>query len=370
MYQPVYWDVSMNKKLLAFCIALSFLGVGIHVYRTPTTSPAHQRTTIDTIYGSVEVTDPVVLDLLETNAMQRLKKINQYGIMAFLKPDQIYTRHEHSLGVFYLLRRFGASLEEQVAGLLHDISHTAFSHIADVIHGTHLNKYSYQDFIFSWYLSNTDLMYVLKKHGFERVAGFGTTVEYKMLKDDLPNLCADRLEYNLYGGYVEGWLTVAEIRDIVDCLEYTNGKWIFTSHEAAKKFAKVSIDLSVQNWSSAENAFASTMMAEVLKRGFALNIIDKDDFHFSTDQIVWDKLRASDDQELKNLFAKLDNHSACYKDGSPEKHDLYFKGKFRGVDPLVRSEGEVIQLTVLDSEFAQYLQEQKACCKEQYIAYV
>ena len=43
------------------------------------------------------------------------------------------TRFEHSLGVFALLRRLRAPRREQVAGLLHDISHTAFSHAVDFV---------------------------------------------------------------------------------------------------------------------------------------------------------------------------------------------------------------------------------------------
>jgi HD superfamily phosphohydrolase len=32
-----------------------------------------------------------------------------------------------------LVRRLGASLEEQIAALLHDVSHTAFSHVIDSV---------------------------------------------------------------------------------------------------------------------------------------------------------------------------------------------------------------------------------------------
>src|ERR1700735_4632442 len=89
---------------------------------------------IDTIYGSTIITEPVLIELINrSEAIKRLKYVNQYGVMKFIKPEDEYTRFQHSLGVLYLLRRFGASLAEQVMGLLHDVSHTAFSHIADYI---------------------------------------------------------------------------------------------------------------------------------------------------------------------------------------------------------------------------------------------
>ena len=359
----------MNRKLLSVLFIFSLVSVGTYHYASQKTFQQQARK-VETVYGSLDVSEPVLLELLDHKAFNRLKYINQYGIMAFIKPEQKYTRYEHSLGVFYLLRTFGASLEEQVAGLLHDVSHTAFSHVADFMYDSVQEKYSYQDSIFKWYLSETGLLDILKKHGFERVAEFGTTVEYKMLKDDLPNLCADRLEYNLYGGYVEGWLTKQEIKDIVKHIVYKDGQWIFTSADAAQKFAKVTIDLSVKNWSSAENGFVSTFMASILKRGFELGVITKDDFHFSTDQKVMDKLRASSDEQVQIWFAKVDNYTQAYASGTEQKYDLFFKGKFRGVDPLVSVDGKLVRLTKLDPDFSRYLQEKKAECKEQYIMYL
>src|SRR5580658_5391659 len=78
---------------------------------------------ITTIYGSATITEPILIELLQSQAINRLQHINQYGIMKFVTKEE-YTRYEHSVGVLYLLRHFGASLEEQVMGLLHDVSHT------------------------------------------------------------------------------------------------------------------------------------------------------------------------------------------------------------------------------------------------------
>ena len=361
---------SMFLKRLVVVSIVAFLGSSYYLKTPPFSFVQNKSRTISTVYGSVNVTEPVLLEILDSKAMERLKNINQYGIMAFIRPDEKYTRYEHSLAVFYLLRKFGASLEEQTAGLIHDISHTAFSHVADFIHDSHLNKYSYQDTIFRWYLTKTGILNILKKHNLERVADFGSGVEYKMLKDDLPNLCADRLEYNLFGGLVEGWITPEEIRTIVSHIVYKDGQWIFTNKDSAKRFAKISIDLSVQNWSSAENGFVSTVMASILKRGFVIQVITQDDFHFSTDQVVWDTLRACKDKEIIRLFNKLDNYKNSYTIGTPDKYDLYFKGKFRGIDPLVSIDGKIDRLTAIDPSFVQYLKAQHVACKDQYIVYI
>jgi hypothetical protein len=82
----------------------------------------------DPLYGSFKIKEKVLLDLLKSQPVQRLKGVSQQGFpKRETKTDfPIFTRYEHSVGVMLLLRRLNASVEEQVAGLIHDVSHTAF----------------------------------------------------------------------------------------------------------------------------------------------------------------------------------------------------------------------------------------------------
>ena len=86
---------------------------------------------VDTFYGSIDVQEPVLIDLIHSPAVQRLKRVHQYGVAFYTTHKENYTRYDHSLGVFAILRLKEASLQEQIAGLLHDVSHTAFSHVGD-----------------------------------------------------------------------------------------------------------------------------------------------------------------------------------------------------------------------------------------------
>src|SRR4029079_19693461 len=81
----------------------------------------------------VSIDDPKILALIATPTFQRLKGIKQSGPSAFALPFKTITRFEHCLGTHLLLKRLGADLREQVAGLLHDISYTAFSHAVDLV---------------------------------------------------------------------------------------------------------------------------------------------------------------------------------------------------------------------------------------------
>jgi hypothetical protein len=85
----------------------------------------------DKIYEKVEIEEPVLLELLKSSSVLRLKNISQFGVPDKYYHFKNYSRYEHSIGVMILLRKLGATLEEQIAGLLHDVSVLAFSHVID-----------------------------------------------------------------------------------------------------------------------------------------------------------------------------------------------------------------------------------------------
>lgn len=94
-----------------------------------------RRTIHDSIYGSIEL-DESVSKIISTNEFQRLNTIKQLGFTYLVFPGATHSRFEHSLGTYYLAREASTRLglgEEEVAnvalaGLLHDIGHSPFSH--------------------------------------------------------------------------------------------------------------------------------------------------------------------------------------------------------------------------------------------------
>lgn len=79
----------------------------------------------DQLYGRQTITESVLVELLRSPALARLAGVNQHGISGLLNITPRVTRLEHSVGALLLVRIVGARIDEQVAALLHDVSHTA-----------------------------------------------------------------------------------------------------------------------------------------------------------------------------------------------------------------------------------------------------
>ena len=126
----------------------------------------------DCIFGRVKIKEPVILELIKSKTLQRLKGIDQGGYQPlYAKPKTVlknrrhHNRFAHSLGVYLLLKKYGAPLEEQIAGLIHDVSHACFSHCIDyVLTEGSQKKHSHQDNIFVEFVRKTEIPGILKKY--------------------------------------------------------------------------------------------------------------------------------------------------------------------------------------------------------------
>ncbi|MGB9589563.1 MAG: HD domain-containing protein [candidate division WOR-3 bacterium] len=102
----------------------------------------------DPLYGLIEYSEKEK-ELMNTWALQRLRRIHQLAMAYLVYPSAHHNRFEHSIGVMHLAgevaRRVGCSDEEikliRLAGLLHDVGHGPFSHVSEAV----LEKYSCLD---------------------------------------------------------------------------------------------------------------------------------------------------------------------------------------------------------------------------------
>jgi HD superfamily phosphohydrolase len=93
--------------------------------------------------------DRLLLDLINTREVQRLRRIKQLGLTELVFPGANHSRFAHSLGVLHTARLFLDQLERiggrpldmehraflLAAALLHDIGHGPFSHVFEQVTG-------------------------------------------------------------------------------------------------------------------------------------------------------------------------------------------------------------------------------------------
>jgi hypothetical protein len=315
--------------------------------------------TIPTFYGPIEVEEPVLIELIHSPALQRLKSIHQYGVAYYTTHREEYNRFDHSIGVFAILKVKGASLQEQIAGLLHDVSHTAFSHVGDWVFGKEYQEDDYQSTIHRLYLAVSGVEEILNRHGYTIEQISPKRKEFIMLEQSLPNLSADRIDYNIQGAYYQNFLTREEALEFFHNLLFESGKWITTNQDLAKKLTLFSLHMTENCWGSAVNYVTSRWLADAILHGLSTGLLSWNEFHFGIDQHIWDKLSTSKDPLIQTKMAMvLDPHSH-FRHTEPLQANTFVKFRCRGIDPYIRQEEAIERLTALDPEIAALFQQTK-----------
>ncbi|BCU67654.1 hypothetical protein HS7_10910 [Sulfolobales archaeon HS-7] len=295
----------------------------------------------DYVYGSVNVDENVIIDLLNSKTVQRLKHISQQGLPKILLDNQTYfTRYEHSIGVFILVRKLGGELEEQIAGLLHDVSHMAFSHTMDMIFGDYSTQ-NFQDSIHAQFLSNSDAGQVLRNYGFdpEKISDLS---RFPLVDLEIPNLCADRADH-LYReiilrGEEANW----------DKIINHNGYMAFYDESDALEFANKYLEMQRKVWGNWEETARRYIFAGIIKQALDSGILSTEDL-FATEEQVMDKVMGI--EEFKEKIQLLNRKIRVEDNG-----EVKLRIKKRYVDPLVVTNGTVKRLSELNNDFAEALE--------------
>lgn len=301
---------------------------------------------LDPVYGSCEITEPVLLDVMESAAMQRLQGVLQHGISGLIGVTKPTTRFEHSVGAMLLVRRLGAAVPEQIAALLHDVSHTAFSHVIDYVYGGH-DSQSYHDEVKEEYVAGTDLPAVLARHGYNW-RDFLHEENYPLLEQPAPALCADRLDYFLRDSLDLGLMNPADVARILDHLVVYDGRIVTDDVTAARQLAYTYMAADKGSWANFREVGLYELAAMAIKRGLALGAITQADI-WGTDATAWAKLQAYPDEELQATLQLVHPETQFIWD--EENPTFRVSTKLRTIDPDVLQDGVLRPLSSLDGHF-------------------
>ncbi|HEY9684232.1 MAG TPA: HD domain-containing protein [Oculatellaceae cyanobacterium] len=174
--------------------------------------PIHQ----DIILDRSKPAERLVMDLIDTQEFQRLRRVHQLGASFFTFQGAEGSRFTHSVGVMYvasklvdLLRDRSPKIEEKrplilSAALLHDIGHGPYSHVTEKI-----LDYDHEDWSCKIIGGNTDVKRVLeafdKDLAKDVVAVLKKTYHPKYISHMVSSqLDCDRFDYLLRDSYMTG----------------------------------------------------------------------------------------------------------------------------------------------------------------------
>ncbi|MCY9089291.1 HD domain-containing protein [Bacillus mojavensis] len=283
----------------------------------------------DVLYGRHQI-DGVLEELIKSAPVQRLKGVYQGGASFLVNPKWNVTRYEHSIGVMLLIKRLGGTIEEQIAGLLHDVSHTAFSHVIDFVFENEAEDY--HENIFQQVIDQSEIPEILKQHGYDADDLLLNDTRWTLLEQPAPELCADRIDYTLRDMYQYGQITLREAEIFLDHLVVRNGRVFPDGIETAEWFVRVYYKEVIDFFMNPVNVYGYEYLAQTLKAALKHNVIAAEDL-LKTDQEVLGILHSSENDEVLRLLEKIHPHILVKEDDI--HYDFHRKTKMRLIDPTI-----------------------------------
>ncbi|MDP3964493.1 MAG: HD domain-containing protein [bacterium] len=306
------------------------------------------------IFQTADVTEEVIIELIQSSPLQRLKGINTSGYPLPFGKNMTRDRYSHSIGVFMLLRQFGASLEEQIAGLIHDVSHSAFSHAIDYVldEGSGAHQH-HQDNVHDEFVRKSEIADIVRRHGFS-LDRLLNDENFPLKETKLPDLCADRIDYSLNEA-LEYLSTPAEtIQKLLDRLKVINRQWVYDNQPAARQHAEMFAELNTKHWSALTDAAVFYAVGQYLRHSLDNKYIDLHDL-YTTDNAVLEKIAPhhNDDKKLALLWDRMNNKYRYVND--PDNYEAIVEVKSRAIDPLFDDRGSIRRLSDTDPKWMDFV---------------
>lgn len=321
--------------------------------------------TIKTIFGSLTV-DGELEKIYKLPKMQRLKGLQQFGSMSYWLGIKGFSRIELATDVLFLLQRFGAPIQEQIAGLAHNVAEPVFSQTSDVVFG----KKNYTQSIYESALTESGINRYLKKYDWEEKDILPNDPNFKRLNQLYPEMCAINIAFYLRAGVTFGMIKAKDVANIVKNLRYDieKNRWFFVKKSSARKLAHLALIFSEHVFCSNDNKVLYHVTGLILKRTLELKRITKEDLNSKTDEEILAKINECDDLKLKKLIAKAKHIKKAYRvlDDAESSPDFIPREQFKGIDPWVFNKHSKTyqRLSEVDEEFADEYKKVETLCKK------
>jgi HD superfamily phosphohydrolase len=315
----------------------------------------------DLIYRDVKIDEPVILDLINSRSVQRLRGIDQAGYKPmWVKPElkkDLYenSRLAHSIGVYLLLKKYDASPEEQIAGL-----------IDYVLASGSEKEHTHQDDIFEDFVRKSEITKIIKSYGFD-IDYILEDKNFPLKEKDLPDLCADRIDCSLRTAIFFEEIDKKGADYLLDNLVIQDRKWVFKNMESARSFSEMFLKLNVEYYAGFQSALMFRTVGDYLKYALEKGYVSEDDF-YTIDAEVLTKIEKyhDKDEKLKLFFNRMNNKTKIIND--PNNYDVKIYCKSRIVDPLLLQNGAVVRLSDIFNKW-KYVVKKESVPKEYFLKF-
>lgn len=294
----------------------------------------------DPVYGEFNVTEPVILELLEEPAVLRVAHIMQGGPSVPLNGWKDFSRLEHCIGTMLMVRTLGGSLDEQIAALLHDIPHTAFSHVVDFVF-MRSDTQDYHEHIKEKIIADSTIPRILNKYGYDLEFILNEN-NFPILERKSPALCADRVDYALRAyAYYEKDPVTAKL--LFEALRVLNNEIIFDSIEHAVQFGIIFSDFIHHNVSNIRNMATYYILADAIRYALDNSMITEETLLLSDAKLL-EKLASFQNEYISLRLNLLVPSLEVTKVFSGDSYTYRMTTKKRWVRPKAEVGGTVVDV--------------------------
>lgn len=296
----------------------------------------------DVLHGPQQIHEPLAVELLESNAMKRLGDVQVCGYAAPHVNGWKHSRLDHSIGVYLLLLRHSAKSHERIAGLLHDVSHGAFSHCLDyAFKDANGATQDLQDRMHRTILETSDIAPILSKS--RMTVDHMLDETHVLLERTLPDVCADRLDYALRDAASSGEASVHDVRELNAQLKTRDGQWYFANRHGAEEFRDLFKVMNDRHYAGATSAMMHLSVGKYVAYALGLGIVTKDDlFTLSQTEVLLKIARYHEkDEVLLRWWNRMNGTPALWENiptDEEERGTYPTISKSRAVDPLFRED--------------------------------
>ena len=292
---------------------------------------------------------------IELPIMQRLSGI---GLLcgtdwtSLYKNRFFYSRLDHSVGVALIIWNFTKDKTQTIAGLLHDVSTTVFSHVSDFRKGDALTQTTTEEPTTKMILSDSALCKLLESDGIEPKDVVDYHI-YPIADNEIPSLSADRLEYMYPSGLaLDGSWSFEEIAKTYNDLtilkneenkEELGFKTIEMAELYCKKFCMIGHILQLN-----ENKLSLQLLSQIMSNAVELNVLQEEDFMTLSESKIIEKIESfiskktlsMEEQKFATMYNTFRKMTKVEHTSQKLPEDKYFcvslKVKQRYINPLVK----------------------------------